>query len=81
MDGWRAISQAKSNGWLDFLNDEVDIDHCIDMQEYLHYSSPANGVLHVIIPSQLIAFQCPSRLSSISTAPDDHQWVDLHGRR
>jgi hypothetical protein len=80
-DGWRAVSQAKANGWLDFLSDEVDIETCIDMQEYLHYSSPANGVLHVIIPSQLIAFQCPSSLPSLSMESSNHLWVDLLGTR
>ena len=55
-DGWRAISQANANGWLNFQDEEKDPDSCIDMQEYEHYDNPLNGFLHVIIPSQLIAF-------------------------
>jgi hypothetical protein len=82
IDGWRAIHNAKTNGWLDFKKEEVDIDRCIDMQEYLHYDNPANGVLHVIVPSQLIAFRCPTNLSAFQSAPDANcHWLDVGGQR
>ncbi len=37
VDSWRALHQAKVNGWIDFEKEEVGIDRCIDMQEYQHY--------------------------------------------
>ena len=79
-DGWRAISRAKTNGWLNFQDEETDIDSCIDMQEYQHYDNQLNGFLHVIIPSRLIAFQCPSNLSDIA-ADNNGQWLDSEGQR
>jgi hypothetical protein len=59
-DCWRALDKAKEIGWLDFTSPAVDFDNCIDMREYLHYDSPANGGVHVVVPSKLIVFRCPS---------------------
>ena len=79
-DCWQALYHAKSKGWVDFLNDDIDVDRTIDMQEYLHYDNPANGVLHVVIPSELIAFQCPSNLPS-KCFETGRAWADVEGRR
>jgi hypothetical protein len=78
---WRALERAKANAWVDFIVDETDLDQCIDVHEYLHYDNPANGLLHVIIPSQLIAFQTPTDLSAVSTAPSNGKWADVSGKR
>jgi hypothetical protein len=80
-DGWRALHRAKANGWLNFQDDEIDVDSCIDMQEYQHYDNPLNGYLHVIIPSRLIAFSNPSNLSELSAGGSDAPWLDVDGRR
>jgi hypothetical protein len=83
-DGWRAVQKAKDNGWLDFLNNGVEREGCIDMDEYLHYDSPANGRLHVVIPSKLIAFQCPSDLPTLQhlrPESEDRHWADAGGKR
>ena len=80
-DGWRALHRAKANGWLNLQDEEVDIDTCIDMQEYQHYDNPLNGYLHVIIPSRLIAFSTPSNLSELSAGGSDVPWLDVDGRR
>ena len=63
-DCWEALHCGKAQGWLDFTSETPDPDRCIDMEEYVHYDSPANGKLHVIIPSRLIAFPCPSDLAA-----------------
>ena len=79
-DGWRGLYRAKANCWLNFRDEPSDSGACLDMQEYLHYDNPLNGCLHVIIPSRLIAFQCPCNLSDL--APDNNgQWHDTEGRR
>ena len=79
-DGWRALHRAKANGWLNFSEDDVDVDSCIDIHEYQHYDNPLNGYLHVIIPSRLIAISTPSNLAEIP-AESNGQWCDLEGRR
>ena len=80
-DGWRAVNlAAKFCGWLDFKNDEVDTG-CLDMHEYLHYNMPSNGILHTIIPSRLLAFQCPSDISQLTGETPDQLWVDVGGTR
>ncbi len=80
LDGWRALHQAKMNGWVDFEKEEVDIE-CIDMQEYQHYDNPLNGILHVIIPSRLIAFQAPVNLERLSSEYGQGHYLDVDGRR
>jgi hypothetical protein len=68
-DCWRALETANEIGWLDFTSPSVDFDRCIDMGEYLHYDKPANGGVHVVVPSELIVFRCPS--DSMTGAPGD----------
>jgi hypothetical protein len=40
---------------------EIDLD-TIDMEEYVHYDSPVNGNLHVLVPEKLLVFNCPTEL-------------------
>ena len=84
MDCWRAIHRAKLNRWLDFSDGEIDTDTAIDLEEYLHYDSPAQGSMHVIIPSRLIGIQCPADLSQLGMECEhtaDEAWLDLGGQR
>jgi hypothetical protein len=78
-DCLQALGIAKEIGWLDFTSPSVDIDCCIDMCEYLHYDSPANGGLHVVVPSELIIFPCPQSAPG-SDQPDADADNNLHGR-
>ena len=89
-DCWHAIDRAKCLRWLDFGKKFVDIDSSIDMQEYLHYDSQLNGGLHVIVPSKLLVFKCPSdhplrrRSSADDTAAKPaggRLWRDVKGER
>ena len=75
LDCWRALHHTKRLNWYDFTTAEVDIDRCIDMQEYLHYDNPANGSMHSIVPGKLLAFSCPAQL------PDGVEWADAGGAR
>jgi hypothetical protein len=79
LDGWRALVRAKSNGWINFRDEDIDIDVCIDVQEYQHYDNPLNGYLHVIVPARLIAFAAPSNLSEF--AASSGAWIDVDGQR
>jgi hypothetical protein len=47
----------------------------------MHYDNPANGRLHVIIPSRLIAFPCPSDLEADQATGEARQWMDMAGDR
>jgi hypothetical protein len=80
-DCWEALHCGKMQGWLDFTTDTPDVDRCIDMEEYIHYDSPANGKLHVVIPSRLIAFPCPSDLEADEDSGEAPPWVDIAGVR
>ena len=77
LDCWEALHCGKVQGWLDFTSETPDLDRCIDMDEYVHYDNPANGKLHVIIPSRLIAFPCPSDLAADQVTGQAPQWVDI----
>jgi hypothetical protein len=80
-DGWRSLQKARDNGWVYFLDDDVEHEgsSCIDMEEFLHYDSPANGRLHVVVPSELMVFQCPSNL--LLPESDHRHWADVGGER
>ena len=80
-DCWEAVHCAKVQGWLDFTSASPDLDRCIDMDEYMHYDAPANGKLHVIIPTRLIAFPCPSDLPADPASGEAPQWLDVEGGR
>ena len=80
-DCWEALHCDKMQGWLDFTSETPDLDRCIDMEEYVHYDNPANGKLHVIIPSRLIAFPCPSDLEVDEESGEAPQWLDIAGER
>jgi hypothetical protein len=80
-DCWEALQCGKVQGWLDFTSETPDLDRCIDMEEYMHYDNPANGKLHVVIPSRLIAFPCPSDLEVDEETGEAPQWVDTAGKR
>ena len=74
-DGWRALFKAKTNGWLNFRDEESATDSCIDMLEYQHYDNPLNGFLHVIIPSKenmaMVKHQpFRERIPSVRSYPD-----------
>jgi hypothetical protein len=68
VDCWRALYRSKTLGWLDF-SDHPSLSS-IDMEEHLHYDAVANGQLHVVVPSKLLAFRCPTDL------PDGRVWMD-----
>ena len=83
-DLWSALQHAcASCGWL-----KIDSKHflsvrredptrgdAIDMAEYVHYDSPINGYLHVLVPEKLLVFNCPEDL------PDGALWADEGGER
>jgi hypothetical protein len=79
-DCWRAMSHAKGLEWIDFTTSEVDIDRCIDMQEYHHYDNIINGSLHVLVPSQLLVFASPSVLPTPSTPGKTWQVILVSSR-
>ena len=49
--------------------------YTIDMAEYVHYDSPLNGTLHVLVPDKLLVLNCPEDL------PGGAPWSDACGVR
>jgi hypothetical protein len=81
-DCWQALHIAKQIGWLNFLIQGTDPETCLDMDEYHHYDSPANGDLHVIVPSKLIAIRPPCDISLDPHTGAARTWADDdYGRR
>ena len=82
LDCWSALHRVRNLGWLDFTTDgdiscgEASPMNSIDMDEYSHYTDPANGGLHTIVPGRLLLMPSPANL------PDDRCWMDTEdGRR
>jgi hypothetical protein len=82
LDCWTALHRVRNLGWLDLTSDG-DISNSgsspkdsIDMDEYSHYTDPANGGLHTIVPGRLLFIPSPMNL------PDGRCWMDMDdGRR
>ena len=56
------------------IHREIEKDS-IDMEEYVHYDSPLNGNMHVLVPEKLLVFNCPSDLQ------EGALWADFDGVR
>ena len=65
IDCWRSLERGVKKGWLR-VSETADLSGRISMNSYRHYSNPANGNLHEVIPGKFIAFKGP---------------VDLGGRK
>jgi hypothetical protein len=64
-------------GWLHHCRDYVlsldsPQDMPIEVEEMLHYASPANGDVHMVVPGKIICFPTPADL------PADQHWADSH---
>jgi hypothetical protein len=51
------------------------------MEEYLHYDNPANGDLHVLVPSKLILCKCPFDVPDDASTGQPRHWADYEGER
>jgi cell division cycle 14 len=73
IDCWRGLEKGRSHGWVryassGFLWGDVDVD------EYKHYDSPANGNLHEVVPGKFVAFQGPKELDGADYRDDARGW-------
>jgi cell division cycle 14 len=69
VDCWRGLAKGRDIGWIKhggalYLWGDIDVD------EYRHYDSPAEGNLHEVVPGKLIAFQGPKDLSGADYRDD-----------
>ena len=76
-DCWRALSHARTLGWLLARGIHVaphasDLrkDYALEVEEMLHYANPMNGNIHMVVPSKIICFPAPADL------PDNQLWMD-----
>ena len=68
-DCWRGLQKGKELGWVryggaGYLWGQVDVD------EYEHYDSPANGNLHEVVPGKFVAMQGPEDLGGADYRDD-----------
>ena len=71
-DCWRGLERGVTLGWLRAPEDEVrEMWGEINIPEYLHYDSPANGDFHVVVPGRFIAFKGPADLGGLAYADGD----------
>ena len=69
VDCWRGLAKGRELGWVShggshYLWGDIDVD------EYRHYDSPANGNLHEVVPGKFIAFQGPRNLGGADYRDD-----------
>ena len=69
VDCWRGLAKGRELGWIryggtHYLWGDIDVD------EYRHYDSPANGNLHEVVPGKFIAFQGPRDLGGADFRDD-----------
>eukprot|EP00286_Rhodomonas_abbreviata_P023111 CAMPEP_0181296240 /NCGR_PEP_ID=MMETSP1101-20121128/4592_1 /TAXON_ID=46948 /ORGANISM="Rhodomonas abbreviata, Strain Caron Lab Isolate" /LENGTH=401 /DNA_ID=CAMNT_0023401079 /DNA_START=351 /DNA_END=1556 /DNA_ORIENTATION=+ len=55
MDCWKAVQKAQQQSWIALGPD----CGCFSLEEYDHYTDPANGDLHEVVPGKLVAFRGP----------------------
>ncbi len=73
---WRALSHARKLGWLHLARSLDSIDDIpVEIEEMLHYASPINGDIHVVVPGKIICFPTPADL------PDNQLWADSDAAR
>ena len=73
-DCWRALYRANSIGWTVLAQDirQSDNDNSsFDLDEFTHYSKPANGSIYKVVPEKIICFPNPTKL------PDGVHWMDF----
>ena len=68
LDCWRALARAMHLGWL--VDPESEAEPTLDVEEFAHYASPANGSVHLVVPGKMFFFSSPKDL------PSDQQWAD-----
>jgi hypothetical protein len=84
-DAWKALWRVRKLGWVNNLVSNFAIERedaeeeaacpCLDIDEWTHYSNPANGSLHIIAPGRLLLIPSPKDF------PDGRDWMDVKGTR
>ena len=81
-DCWRALIHARRLGWMQLFRDMAmptpipsnDVSFMVDeqpeLEEMLHYASPVNGDVHMVVPGKILCFPTPAVLQ------DDRLWTD-----
>ena len=70
LDCWRGLAQAKTLGWVRYAPSGF-LWGAIDIDEYRHYDSVAQGNLTEVVPGKLVAFQGPEDLPGGAEYRDD----------
>jgi hypothetical protein len=68
MNCWHAIDQSKRLGWL--VDPKHGIEPALDLVEFEHHASSANGGVHMAVPGTMLFFP------STGALPCDQVWID-----
>jgi hypothetical protein len=68
----RALAHAQKKHFVRYLSAENNGLLCDSIDEHLHYISPLNGGVHIVIPGKLVIIPNPADL------PDGQLWEDAH---
>ena len=69
LDYWSALDHAVSIHW--FVPCSSEDEPVLDVDEFAHYASAANGEVHMVVPGKLFCFPSPD-----CSIPDGHAWAD-----
>jgi cell division cycle 14 len=69
-DCWGGLERGVSLGWVAYAAQGY-LWGCIDVEEYCHDDSPAEGNMHEVVPGKFIAFQGPKDLGGKEYHDDD----------
>ena len=70
LDCWRCLAKAQQQGWVRYCPSGY-MWGAIDIDEYRHYDSVAQGNLTEVVPGKLVAFQGPEDLPGSAEYLDD----------
>ncbi len=71
IDCWRGLEKGKLQGWVRFAQSGY-MWGAIDIDQYRHYDTPANGNMHEVVPGKFVAFQGPKDLGGADYRDDSH---------
>jgi cell division cycle 14 len=72
LDCWRGLAKGKQHGWVRYCATGY-MWGAVDMDEYRHYDSVAQGNLTEVVPGKLVAFQGPVDLPGGAEYRDDER--------
>ena len=65
---WQALYKSMNLGWI--VGPKSEIEPALDVEAFAHYSTRANGSMHMVVPGRMLFFP------STKALPHGQKWVD-----